>query len=122
MNTIQLSKLLYNIDEVKYSLMLSILFQTKHIIKNVYFGHMNYTPVIISLFMEFYYKIYYDFYYIKCISFEKTINKEYNNWKKKENFKYIAKIVKFLHKQVIILLYFNIIIQNTTSKQLNYYC
>ena len=102
MNKIQLSKLLYNIDEVKYSLMLSILFQTKHTYQEcLFWAYELYTSYHKPFLWNFITKIYYDFYYIKCISFEKTINEEYNNWKKQENFKYIAKIVKFLHKQII---------------------
>ena len=75
MNTIQLSKLLYNIDEVKYSFMLAILFQTKHTYQEcLFWAYELYTSYHKPFLWNFITKIYYDFYYIKCISFEKTIN------------------------------------------------
>lgn len=102
MNTIQLSKLLYNIDEVKYSLMLSILFPKKHALHEcLFWAYELYTSYHKEFLWNFITKLYYDFYYIKCISFERKIDDEYNKWKKEKRFEHIAKIVKILHKQVI---------------------
>jgi hypothetical protein len=99
---IQLSYLLYNIDEVKYSLILSILFQTKHSIKECLFWAFElykskYEETIWNIIIQ----LYYDFYYIKGLSFEKIIDKEYNAWKHTGSFQSIAKILKELHKQPI---------------------
>lgn len=125
--TIQLSYLLYNIDEVKYSFVLSLLFQSKHSVKECLFWafemykskHTEYLWNIIT-------QLYYDFYYTKSISFEKTIDKEYLSWKHTNNFQHIAKIVKELHKQPISTIVFenyytdccsnlNTVIQNDTE-------
>lgn len=100
METIQLSYLLYNLDEVKYSFMLSLLFQNNHTLCECLFWayelHKSKQPDFLWNFIT---KIYYDFYYIKGASFEKQIDAEYNAWKKNNDFLHIAKIVKELHKQ-----------------------
>lgn len=100
METIQLSYLLYNLDEVKYSFMLSLLFQNNHTLSECLFWayelHKSKQPDFLWNFIT---KIYYDFYYIKGASFEKQIDAEYNAWKKNNDFQHIAKIVKELHKQ-----------------------
>ena len=102
METIQLSYLLYNIDEVKYSFMLSILFQNKHTFhESLFWAYELYKSCHKEYLWNFITKIYYDFYYIKYISFEKVLDIEYNAWKTKPDFKHIAKIIKDLHKQVI---------------------
>jgi len=104
---IQLSYLLYNIDEVKYSFVLSLLFQGKHTVQECLFWafdlykskHGKYLWNIIT-------QLYYDFYYVKNLSFEKTINSEYHSWEHTNSFQPIAKIVKILHKQPISILMF----------------
>ena len=102
METIQLSYLLYNIDEVKYSFMLSILFQNKHTFhESLFWAYELYKSCHKEYLWNFITKIYYDFYYIKYISFEKVLDIEYNAWKTKPDFKHIDKIIKDLHKQVI---------------------
>jgi len=102
MKTIQLSYLLYNIDEVKYSFMLSILFHQQHSLEEcLFWAYELYQSKYYDFIWNFIAKIYYDFYYIKSLSFERTIDTEYQNWKNEKSFKHIAKIVKELHKQPI---------------------
>ena len=102
MKSIQLSYLLYNIDEVKYSFMLSILFQNNHTLKEcLFWAYELYQSKYHNFIWNFITKIYYDFYYIKGASFERQIDKEHHEWLKTNDFKHIAKIVKELHKQTI---------------------
>lgn len=93
METIQLSYLLYNLDEVKYSFMLSLLFQNNHTLSECLFWayelHKSKQPDFLWNFIT---KIYYDFYYIKGASFEKQIDTEYNAWKKTTTFNILLKL------------------------------
>jgi hypothetical protein len=119
-NNIQLSYLLYNIDEVKYSFMLSLLFQTKHPLQEALFWAFElYKSKYGENLWNILTQLYYDFYYIKGISFEKTIHKEYESWKHTNSFQHIAKIVKELHKQPIVTnifqYYYNGIACNNTA-------
>lgn len=100
MNNFQLSYLLYNMDEVKYSLILSILFQKQHSLEECLFWafeiyHSKYEEALWNILTQ----LYYDFYYVKNISFEKTLQQSYDEWKKTNDFQHIARIVKELHKQ-----------------------
>ena len=111
-NSLQLTYLLYNLDEVKYSFMLSMLFQKKHTInESLFWAFELYKSKYEECLWNIITQLYYDFYYLKNISFEKTINKEYKAWKSTNGFQHIAKIVKELHKQRV----------STTIFQ-HYYC
>ena len=100
MEAIQLSYLLYNLDEVKYSFMLSLLFQNNHTLSEcLFWAYELHKSKQFEFLWNFITKIYYDFYYIKGSSFERQIDLEYNAWKKSNDFQHIAKIVKELHKQ-----------------------
>ena len=102
MNKIHLSYLLYNIDEVVYSFMLSLLFKNKHSLnESLFWAHELYVSKYDTYLWNFITKLYYDFYYIKNTSFEKQIDKEYYAWKSSNSFQHIAKIIKELHKQNI---------------------
>ena len=82
--------------------MLSVLFQKKHTInESLFWAFELYKSKYEECLWTIITQLYYDFYYLKNISFEKTINKEYNDWKTTNNFQHIAKIVKELHKQRI---------------------
>ena len=116
METIQLSYLLYNLDEVKYSFMLSLLFQNNHTLSECLFWAYELHKSKQSEFLwNFIAKIYYDFYYIKGASFERQINIEYNAWKKSGDFQHIAKIVKELHKQNADITIFHYLHANTNT-------
>jgi hypothetical protein len=105
---IQLSYLLYNIDEVKYSFMMSLLFQQKHTLEEcLFWGFEMYKSNYEEVLWNFITKLYYDFYYVKNTSFEKKIDKEFNSWKHSNSFQPIAKIIKELHKQTIDTTIFN---------------
>ena len=115
METIQLSYLLYNLDEVKYSFMLSLLFQNNHTLSECLFWAYELHKSKQSDFLwNFIAKIYYDFYYIKGASFARQIDMEYNAWKKGSDFQHIAKIVKELHKQNADITMFQYLHANTT--------
>lgn len=116
METIQLSYLLYNIDEVKYSFMLSLLFQREHLLAEcLFWAYELYKSKQTTFLWNFITKIYYDFYYIKGASFEKQIDIEYNAWIKSGDFKHIAKTVKELHKQVPDMTIFQYLYANTNA-------
>jgi hypothetical protein len=107
MKKTQLSYLLYNIDEVKYSFILSLLFHHKHTLQECLFWAFElYKSQYEECLWNIITQVYYDFYCIKSISFEKKIENEYQSWKHTSSFQHIAKIVKELHKQPVSLLIF----------------
>ena len=121
MNKIHLSYLLYNIDEVVYSFMLSLLFKNKHSLnESLFWAHELYVSKYDTYLWNFITKLYYDFYYIKNTSFEKQIDKEYYAWKSSNSFQHIAKIIKELHKQNIDTTIFELINKGTNDMDITF--
>ena len=114
--TLTFTRYLYNADEVVLTLIECLLKQNS-LNECYYWIYEYYKTGYVEESWKLLYKIYYDFYYIKYISFEKVLDIEYNAWKTKPDFKHIAKIIKDLHKQVIDITIFQSYYRNKNKIQ-----
>ena len=96
MSKVKLTRYLYNFDDVKISLLVSLL-EKKNLNKCYYWLSELYYSGFENESWEFIMKIYYDFYSLQNYKFEKIIIKKYKIWLNDKKINYSLEIIKNLY-------------------------